>query len=176
MKNLIGCLSVTMVLLVAVACRNNKPARNFNNMVDESAVSFIKQGLEAGQTEIKASKIAETTSKNSRVINFAQMVISDHAAINDDLQKMAISNKIAAADSVSAAHQADISSMSNNSALAFDQAYIRLMIDDHQQAIKIFNTVKDDERNSDIQHFAKKTLPVLMMHLDSAKAISASLK
>lgn len=175
MKNLIGCLSGLMMLLMMAACVNNKPARNFNNMVDENAGSFIKQGLEAGQTEIKASKIAETISKNARVISFAQMVIMDHTAINDDLQKMAIANKIAAADSVSAAHQATIVGMSNNSALKFDQAYIRLMIDNHQEAIKIFNAVKTDP-NEDIQRFAKKTLPVLMMHLDSANAIASSLK
>lgn len=144
-------------------------------MVDESAVSFIKEGLEAGQTEIKASKIAETTSKNSRVISFAQMVISDHAAINDDLQKMAIGEKIAATDSVSPAHQAAITGMRNNSALKFDQAYIRLMIGDHQEAIKLFNVAKTDQ-NEDVQRFAKKTLPVLIMHLDSANAIAASLK
>lgn len=162
-------------MLSVLSCANNKHARNFTDIVDESAVAFIKQGLEAGQTEIKASKIAETTSKNSRVISFAQMVIADHINIDDNLQKMAITNKVAATDSVSGAHQAAIASMSNNSGLKFDQAYIRLMIDDHEQAIKLFNIAKTD-RNEDIQRFAKRTLPVLMMHLDSANAIFQSLK
>ncbi|MFD2871231.1 DUF4142 domain-containing protein [Mucilaginibacter ximonensis] len=144
-------------------------------MVDESAVSFIKRGLEAGQTAIKASKIAEATSKNSRVINFAQMEIADHVNINDNLQKIAITNKVAATDSVSNVHQAAIEGMSKNSNLKFDQAYIRLMIDDHEEAIKIFNVAKTD-RDEDIQRFARRTLPVLMMHLDSANAIAESLK
>ncbi|GAA4087448.1 DUF4142 domain-containing protein [Mucilaginibacter panaciglaebae] len=144
-------------------------------MVDESAVSFVKQGLEVSQTEINASKMAQTTSKNARVINFAQMMIADHAGVNDDLQKIAIANKIAASDSIGAAHQAAITSMANNSGVKFDQAYIQLMINGHQEAIKIFNVAKSD-RNEDVQRFARKTLPVLMMHLDSANAIAASLK
>lgn len=175
MKNLIGCLSIVMIVLTVTSCVNNKPARNFNDIVDASAVSFIKQGLEGGQTDIKASKIAQTTSKNSRIINFAQMEISDHATINDNLQKMAITDKVAASDSVGAAHLAAITSMNNNSALKFDQAYIQLMINNHQDAIKIFNAAKND-RNEDVQRLARKTLPVLMMHLDSANAIATSLK
>ncbi|HEY9532887.1 MAG TPA: DUF4142 domain-containing protein [Mucilaginibacter sp.] len=175
MKRLIGCLSGMMILFAITSCIDNKRARNFNNMVDDSAVVFIKQGLEAGQTEIMASKIAETTSKNTRIVNFAHMMIADHATFNDDLQKIAIDDKIAASDSVSDAHQAAITSMTNNSGVKFDQAYLQLMIAGHQDAIKIFNIAKSD-RNEAVQKFARKTLPVLMMHLDSANAIAASLK
>jgi|GEM_PF-5635136 len=65
--------------------------------------------------------------------------------------------------------------MRKNSTIKFDYAYIRLMIDGHQGAVRIFDIAKKD-RNEDIQWFARKTLPVLMMHLDPANAIAASLK
>lgn len=175
MKKIIGYLPGMMILLTITSCVDNKRARNFNDLIDDSTSAFVKQGLEIGQTEIRASKIAQNISKNARVVNFAQMMITDHTGINDDLQKIAIADKIAAGDSVSAAHQAAITSMNNNNGVKFDKAYMQLMISGNQEAVKIFNTAKSD-RNEDVKGFARRALPVLMMHLDSATAIAASLK
>src|ERR1700761_9277786 len=106
MKNIVYILSVVM-LLCASSCMDNKQAKNYNNTtaMDNSGITFIKNGLEAGLTEIKAAKLAETNSKNPRVVGFAKMIISNHSEANDDLQKIAIKNRVTGSDSVSTAHQ-----------------------------------------------------------------------
>ncbi|WP_214070323.1 DUF4142 domain-containing protein [Mucilaginibacter sp. dw_454] len=175
MRNLIGCLSAMMMLLAVVSCVNSKHAKNYNDMVDGNTSSFIKQGLENSETGIKASKLAQTASKNTRVINFAQMVVTDNDGISDDLQKFAIADKITGGDSVSATHLATITDLNNYSGVKFDKAYLTTMITGHQDAIKLFTAAKADN-NEDIKKFANKTLPILQAHLDSATAIAASLK
>lgn len=162
-------------MFVVASCTNDKPAKNYNQLVDEGTSSFIKQGLEAGQTEIKASKIAETNSKNQRVISFAKMIIADHSQAGDELEKIAINNRVRGEDSVSTAHQQNIADLSNISGNKFDKAYMQMMVADHQDAVKLFKEASNNQ-NEDILKFAKKTLPVLQTHLDSANVISASLK
>jgi len=50
-----------------------------------------------------------------------------------------------------------------------------MMVDDHEKAVELFAGAT---RNNapEIKSFASKTLPTIQMHLDSSKAILASLK
>jgi putative membrane protein len=101
--------------------------------------------------------------------------VIDHATAGDELQKIAINNKVRGGDSVSTGHQKTISNLAMLSGTAFDKAYIQLMVTDHQNAVKLYSAAAND-RIEDIQRFARKTLPVLKMHLDSATTIYAGLK
>jgi len=177
MKN-ITCLFTGIAILFAVtACTDNKRAKNYNNNteVDEAGESFIKQGLEAGLTEINASKVAETNSKNPRVISFAKMMVTDHTQAGDELEKIGINKRVAEGDTVNAEHKQQITAISAKKGAGFDKAYMQMMVTDHQNAVKLFTNAASD-KNTDIKNFAKKTLPALKMHLDSANAIYSSLK
>lgn len=175
MKNLVCLLYGIVVLFILSSCADSKRAKNYNLLIDEGSVSFIKQGLEASQTEINASKLAEGRSNNSHLISFASKVITDHAAAGDELEKIAINNKVKSGDSISVAHQQAIANMATLKGADFDKAYIQLMVADHQNAVKLYSVASDD-RIEDIQRFARKTLPILKMHLDSASTIYAGLK
>ncbi|MCC8426737.1 DUF4142 domain-containing protein [Mucilaginibacter sp. UR6-11] len=175
MKNLFCFLSGLMIVFIMTSCKDKKRGKNYNDVIDESTSSFIKQGLEAGQTEIKASKIAEVNSKNSRIINFAKMMITDHALAGDELEKIAINNRIRGGDSISTDHQQFIGNITALKGKAFDKAYIEMMVTEHQNAIKLFTTASND-RIDEVQRFAKKTLITLKTHLDSANVIATSLK
>ncbi|MES2378901.1 MAG: DUF4142 domain-containing protein [Bacteroidota bacterium] len=175
MKKLICFLCGVVVLFIVPSCADKKHAKNYNLLIDEGSVAFIQQGLEASQTEIRASKLAESRSSNSHLISFASKVVTDHAAAGDELEKIAINNKVRGGDSVSATHQKVIADMALLKGAEFDKAYIQLMVADHQNAVKLYTAATSD-RIEDIQRFARKTLPVLKMHLDSANTIYAGLK
>lgn len=144
-------------------------------MIDESSVSFIQQGLEAGQTEIKASEVAEANSKNPHILSFAKAIIMAHDTTNDALEQIAITNRVRGGDSISTVHQKTIANIKSLSGNAFDKAYIQLMVTEHQNAIKLYNAATNDRLDA-IQTFARRALPVLKMHLDSANLICATLK
>lgn len=177
MKKLTAILLGIMILFTVSSCMDNKQAKNYNDdkTLDESGTSFIKQGLEAGLAEIQAAKIAETNSKNPRIISFAKMMITDHTKAGDELEKIGINKRVAEGDTINAGHQKMIAAISAKSGTAFDKLYMQMMVNDHQSAVKLF-TEASNNKNEDIQAFAKKTLPTLKMHLDSANAISQSLK
>jgi len=179
MKKLICLLPGVLILVTLLACNNNKRPNNYNynndTVIDESGSIFIKQGLEAGLTEIKAAKVAETNSRNPRIIGFAKMMVADHTLAGDELEKIGIKNRVSGGDSVSTAHQQMIAGLSSKLGIIFDAPYMQMMVNDHENAVKLF-TRATQNKNAAIQNFAKKILPTLKMHLDSAKAIAASLK
>ncbi len=61
-------------------------------------------------------------------------------------------------------------------AKVFDKAYIQMVIDDHADQIALYKTVIEDKKNVEVADFAKKMLPGLQAHLDTAKLISTTLK
>ena len=59
----------------------------------------------------------------------------------------------------------------------FDREYIKEMVDDHEKDVNKFKRfAEEDNVDADLKSFASKTLPVLLMHQDSAKKISDVLK
>ncbi len=82
MKKLLYLGAVTLSLISATACNDNRKAKNYNEktLVDDMALSFIKKANEAGLTEIKAATVAKSKSQNPKVIGFANMMIADMRA------------------------------------------------------------------------------------------------
>jgi len=159
------------------SCIDNEKAKIYQEktLVDDGGVALIRNGLEGGMTEIKASALAEANSKNPRVISFAKMMIADHTKADSALKAMEFDKMITEEDTISGDHKVMIDSLAKKSGADFDKAYIAMMIHDHEGAVDLF-TEQSNDKNKTIQDFARQTLPTIEMHLDSAKAINESLK
>ncbi|MES2274740.1 MAG: DUF4142 domain-containing protein [Bacteroidota bacterium] len=177
MKNLRPLFVLPVLAVVIASCGDNQRAKNFNDktLVDGQALGFIKIANEAGLTEVKASTIAGTLSKNPRVISFAKMMVTDHTQAGKELTELADDKLVDKSDALSPEHQKTIDSMAKLTGAGFDRAYMGMMVNDHVQAVKLFEETSSNKNNA-VQKFARKTLPTLKMHLDSAKAIATSLK
>lgn len=171
------CLSAMAMLLISTQSCNNKKPKNFNEetKVDAMGAKFIASANEAGVTEIKAAMIAQNNSKNERVVNFAKMLIVDHTKAGQNLKVIALSKNVTVVDTMTLEHKAALGNLMQQTGTAFDKAYMQMMLADHEKAIQLFhNGAENTDKN--LQDFATKTTPVLKAHLDSAKAIRASLK
>ena len=177
MKNLFFYLAIIIMMFAAPACQDARHAKNYNDktLADDEAINFIRQGLESGLTEIKAAGVAKTQSTNPRVIRFADMIITDHTQAGNELRKIETDKLVDQRDAINAEHEEMITGLATKSGPEFDKAYIQMMLKDHEEAIELFKSVGNNTSGM-IQKFAAQTLPKLQMHLDSAKAISASLK
>lgn len=177
MKKLIYPVLGLAFVLTVQSCMDNIKAKYYNEktLVDDVGVSLIKNGLEGGLTEIKASVLAQANSKNPAVIKFAEMIVADHSKADSTLKWMEFDKMITEKDTINEEHSAMIDSLSKKTGPEFDKAYLAMMIKDHEEAIDLFTEASDD-KNQTIQDFASNTLPTLKMHLDSAKSLAASLK
>jgi putative membrane protein len=177
MKKLIYPVLGLAIAFSVASCMDNNKAKNYQEktLVDDGGVALIKHGIEGGLTEIKASTLAEKNSQNPRVISFAKMMIADHTKADSALKAMEFDKMITESDTISGDHEVMIDSLSTKTGAAFDKAYMEMMVKDHEGAEDLFYEQTND-KNQTIQDFAKATLPTIQMHLDSAKAIAASLK
>jgi putative membrane protein len=55
---------------------------------------------------------------------------------------------------------------------AFDQQYMRLMVDDHDKAVKLFRQESGSGQNAELKQFAQTTLPTIEQHQTMALALS----
>jgi putative membrane protein len=177
MKQLTSLAFGVFILVSIQSCQSNKHASNYNDeaLVGDSDITFLKNGTEGSLTTIKASGLALSNSKNMKVIQFAKSMIDVHTQLADDLEKLQADNFVTTDDTINTIHQQAIAALEKKRAASFDKAYLAMLITDHTQAISLFNAASKD-KNADISSFVKKTLPALKMHLDSARAISLTLK
>lgn len=177
MKNIFRLAAFIAIALAAASCGGDKRAKNFNQQtqVDDNGLAFMMQAAESGLTEIKASTLAKKLSKNPRVVNFAAMMIDDHTKVADELKKLAKRKLVTLVDTIGKDHQMKIDSIAKLMDGDFDKAYMQMMVKDHETAVQVFHQGSLNNTTA-LKNFAEKNLPKLQMHLDSAKAISASLK
>ncbi|MBS1531100.1 MAG: DUF4142 domain-containing protein [Bacteroidetes bacterium] len=170
-------IAALIPLLYLTSCDDPKTAAKYNEetTVDAMGLHFISNAAEGGQTEIAAAKVAAQVSKNPKVVDFANMMITDHTAAGEKLHKLMDVELVKDSFPVSDEHQELIDSLAKLSGDTFDKAYMQFMVDSHQEAVDLFDEAKEN-RATHVQTFAKETLPTVEHHLEDAKNILASLK
>lgn len=178
MRKLLCFVSALVLIVTVSSCHNDqRRAKNYNDktLADDDAIHFITNGLEGSLTEIKAAGIAKNRSTNPDIISFANMMITDHTQVVNELKKIQADKLVNNRDNSSSEDDDSLTVLSAKTGVEFDKAYIEMMITDHEKAIELFNGVSNHTSGT-IQSFAAKTLPSLQTHLDEAKKIRASLK
>lgn len=53
----------------------------------------------------------------------------------------------------------------------FDKAYAKQQVDGHEDAVDLFEKYAKKGDNTNLKHFAEKTLPTIKEHLEAAKKL-----
>lgn len=144
-------------------------------MINEQGTAFIDTINHAELAEIYVSSFTQTMSKNPRVIAFSKMVLNEHMQTHKELLSLAKKELIEIPDTLPPANLKKLSKIALAYGAPYDKRYMKMMLDGHTKAVELFSEAAHNE-NVDLKSFANKTLPILNMQLDSAKAIYNSLK
>jgi len=144
--------------------------------VSEEDSKFAVEAASGGMMEVQLGELAQQKASSQRVKDFGAMMVRDHSKANDELKSMAGMKNITLPPAPGEDHMEHIKKLSAKSGAAFDKDYMKMMVDDHQEDVDKFEKCSKDAKDADLQAFASKTLPVLRMHLDSAKSIRDALK
>lgn len=144
--------------------------------VDSADAQFARNIAQGGMAEIQLSKLAEQKSNNTKVKDFAGMMITDHTMLADSLKAIAQNKNISLPSSMDADHQQKYDALSKLSGSAFDKKYVSIMVDDHQSAIKALNDASKNCADPSLRNFAAKGATVVQKHLDAIKKIHADMK
>jgi putative membrane protein len=131
---------------------------------------FITNAAISGMTEVQVSQMALKSAQSAAVKKYAAMMVKDHGGANAELKSLAVAKGI----SLPANSAAGTEGLGNATGKDFDEAYLRMMIQDHIKAIHLF---EQGAKSADpqVKAYASKHLPTLEMHLKHVTTINKAL-
>jgi len=136
---------------------------------------FARKAATGGMMEVELGKLAVQKASNEKVKQFGQRMIDDHSKAGDDLKGVAAKENITLPTELSPRQKAIVDRFSSMSGTAFDRAYMRDMLRDHQTDVAEFQNEANNGSNADLKSWATTTLPTLQEHLRIAKETETSL-
>jgi putative membrane protein len=177
---------------VLVACNNegkdpveqadsaNKQARTDTMTMapapDAATSSFLVDATNGGMAEVALSRLAMEKTSNESIKHFADLMVSGHTAVNDEIRALAARKNVTLPSDVSEENKKKADDMMKKAGKDFDKEYINVMIKDHEKAIDLFEKATNNLKDAEVISFATNTLPNLRGHLDSIKLIKKNWK
>ena len=163
LRNLLALTAVAGMLL----CGMNRQAQAQD--MNHTDHHFVRQATWGGMTEVILSHVALDKSNNPDIRAFAQHMIDDHTRANDILLHICGDHGIEHPNELDADHKATVDHIKSLSGWDFNRAYAHQMLDDHTDAVALFQDESANGINEHLRHFADKTLPTLQEHLTMAQ-------
>ncbi|HYC72896.1 MAG TPA: DUF4142 domain-containing protein [Opitutaceae bacterium] len=131
--------------------------------------NFFEKAAKSGQKEVAVSQavLSQLTAPGCR--EFAETMIRDHTAANEELMALAQRKGADLTDIQTGRDQERLTRRWQDKNDDADKDYIKEMIDDHEEAVELFEKASKSE-DPEIAAFAQKTLPKLQHHLEMARA------
>ena len=133
--------------------------------------SFIESAAKAGTEEVAISQAALPHLTNPQVKDFAQMIVTDHTAANQELAELATRKGVTLPTK-----QPSTAKWEKANDKDYDEDYLEKMIKAHDDAVELFSKAAKKSEDPDVQAFAAKTLSTLEEHYGKAKQLKKALK
>jgi putative membrane protein len=143
---------------------------------DAAAMDFVIQAAHAGQVELALGKLAFDKAASPTVKVFAQRMVQDNARANQELSAIAREHGWDMPAGPPKRHQAEEERLGRMAGAAFDTAYVRQMVKQHERVVRLFEQAERQVRAPALRAWAGRQLPVLREHLDRARTILTTLE
>jgi len=136
---------------------------------------FAQLAAAGGIAEVELGKLAGAKAKEDAVGRFAEMMVRDHSDANGKLKDLAAAAKIPIPDQLDAEHAIVRDRLQKLDGDAFDTAYVKTQIVDHQKTAQLLAWEISMGEDADMQRLAAALLPNVLDHLRMAQELNALL-
>ena len=154
--------------------RPTEPKHVKNNLT-LAEKEFMRKAAGGNLAEVQMAQLALKNGESAQVKEFAQKMIDDHGMANKQLEQIAqdkgVLNFKPTLSEEDAALYARMGSMTGS---AFDTAYIKHAVADHETDVKEYKTEEKKLKDADLKAYDEKTLPIIEGHLKMAKEMQAT--
>jgi putative membrane protein len=173
----VGMLMVTAVALAQVDMKDPSSSTTSANSQQPSATDtkFMKTLAQGGMAEVEAGKLADEKASDPGVKQFAAQMVRDHTQNNEQLRALAKNSGVSLPTETAHQLAAQQSKLESDSGAAFDAAYIRDQVQDHQKTVQLLEHEIQNGQDPAVRQFAQQTLPVVSHHLAMAKELQGKL-
>lgn len=185
-------LLLTALLLVGFqACNENKKdsadsvenAHDANDLKEQAGTGaeddendFAVKAANGGMLEMELARMAREKAQSNDVKAFAAMMLADHSKADETLKALAAQKNITLPARLGEDEQKHVDELAKLSGAEFDKKYVDLMVEDHEEDIKLFKEAADDADDADMKTFAAAQLPILQKHLERITTIDKNMK
>jgi len=134
--------------------------------------SFYAKAAAGGIAEVEAGKLAQTKGSSSAVREFGGMMVRDHTTASEKLKQIATRKNVTLPTEPDEKHKAMKRELEAASGQAFDTAYIKGQIADHEATEALLKQEIESGTDADAKAWATETLPTVSAHLKQARALS----
>ncbi|MBD2713659.1 DUF4142 domain-containing protein [Microvirga sp. STR05] len=141
----------------------------------ERDAAFVVNVMSYSMLDTEMSQMAQRKATSPDVKYLAQLIASEHAAMQKALQQLASQKSIVLPTGLGAEQAKRLGELGALNGPAFDRKYVELLEISHKTSIDEFDDMSDDAYDGDIRAFAANYLAPLKTHLDAAKDLSDKL-
>jgi putative membrane protein len=186
-RALAGCGVVMMAAACATTAGMEASAGADGASVNASATVMTDANVAAvahaaNMDEIQTSQVALQRSQNAQVRQFAQMMTTEHTAVDQQMMQMLQARNMAPqpnapAQAAMQATRATVANLSQRSGMDFDRAYTMHQVNAHRWTLtSLDQTLIPSTRDPEMKEFlTTRVRPGVAMHLETAQRINASM-
>lgn len=138
--------------------------------------NFAVKADQGGLAELALAKQALAKTGNTRIKDFADMMVVDHTRAHGELTNLMKSKNIPLSGSPDPEHKRIADSLGKLSGTAYNKAFAQVMVNDHKQALSLMEQEVLDTKDTQFKTLAETTARMVKVHLDSIQNIQSSLK
>ena len=167
MRVLTTCLAAGLLALTACNSSSKQHTASAPRLSDSN---FLRTASQAQMKEIELARIARDRAVDDDVREFARHMIDDHSANLSRLRTIASDEGVSLAESLDSSGRYAADNLSSMSGRSLDRRYMEMSLDDHREAIDLFERQAQSGENARVRRFAEDSLPTLRHHMTMARA------
>jgi putative membrane protein len=138
---------------------------------------FVVLAASSNNLELQLSQLAQQRATNQAVKDFAAMMVEHHTMAAQEMKSLLSAKGASVPDTaLLPMHRLQMESVTAAQGADFDKAYMRIMVDAHEEDVDEYEDETTDARDADIRAFATRMLPTLQTHYARAKEVRGQVK
>lgn len=140
-------------------------------------VKFVTMANSSNTMELQLSQLALQKASSQSVKDFAKMMVDHHSMAGQEMKTMLSAKGATIPDSAMLSrHRMNMEMLQPMQGADFDKAYMRIMVDAHEEDVDEYEDETTDARDADIRTFATRMLPILRQHYAHSKEVRKQVK
>ncbi len=172
MRFLTLCAILPLILAFACVTQAADDTAITRGTLSKDDSDFLVKAASGGLFEVRSSELAEKRGVlTPEEKKFADMMITDHTAVNSELEKLAAKKGATVPSAPMEKQQKLLDELGKAEDKKVATKYLSDQVDAHDDAISLFKKASTDAKDPDVRAFAADKLPTLRAHYDEAKQL-----
>lgn len=130
---------------------------------------FLERAAQSSRAEIELGELAQRKGMRDEVRSFAERMVKDHRKATEEIARIAQARGLQLPAESPRGLRDDKEELAKLVGPEFDRAYMKRMLDEHEEAVERFEKQAQSAEDPDVRAFAQRQLLALRGHYQAAQ-------